>query len=346
MKSFLQWLKSLFGVLPVSAPPVSTSNYINYPGDYIIPIPGMAADTMLYCFPVHGDYAKMQKVVDQRLNFSPFSKQVRYFPMSSFMLMAVSDIKRGYTLDESYKKYGVLEEKALQIFMPVVECVQTTSGDWSAQRIMFFLPYIFVDQPLNVSIGREELGFPKAFGQITMPANPNDETPIKINAYGFQKFNRENPEYGVYHPLLEIKKVSGSAEKGEWKNNKEVWESIKGHMNIEEKAKQFSYSIPFLFHELKDLVNETIPMIFLKQFRDIEDPSKACYQAITEGDGVNHKFHKGWLLGGTHEIEIQDFASFPLKEDLGLPAKFTVKHSFWVNCDLKFKTGKVLWQAN
>jgi hypothetical protein len=345
MENFIRWLKTLFSPPNISAPEVSNPAYIDYSNDYIIPIPGAGDDTYLYCFPIDGTYQNMLNVVDQRLNFSPLNQKVRYFPLSEKMLLVFSDIKKGYTLDPNYKKYGFLEEKALQIFMPIVECTPDANKNWVAQRILFFIPYIFIDQPFSLSIGREVFGFEKSLANFEMPDSPATANNFQLNAFGFKNFDKLNPEFGKYHPLINSKKTDEKIEEGEWKTHNDAWEHIKQHLDTKKQNSEFSIGLPFIIHELKDLFHKTLPMIFLKQFRDIADPSKACYQAIVEGNGIADAFLGGWFLGHEYEITIEDVASFPIKEDLGLPDKILVSHPFWVHSNLRFDLGKVLWKS-
>lgn len=343
MNKIIKWLKSLFSPPIITAPSVENPSYIDYSNDYIVPVPGMAADSWLYCFPVKGKYPQMQQVIDQRLNFSPLNKKVRYFPLSETMMLVFSDIRKGYSLDPAYQKYGYLAEQAIQIFMPVAECTLNTRNEWVAQRILVYIPYILVDQPFNLSIGREEFGFAKAFGQFEIPVSPDTADHFNVNAFGFQHFNKEHPEWGQFHPLVHIKKTNGDIPEGKWGSHQDAWNHIRQFTDTQKK--DFKLGLPFLVHEIRDMANKTLPMIFLKQFRDITHPEKACYQAITEGNGLTDKFFNGWFLGSEYEITISEMASFPICADLGLDNKILVKNPFWVHCDMKFVTGNVLWES-
>ena len=54
---------------------------------------------------------------------------------------------------------------------------------------------------------------------------------------------------------------------------------------------------------VEDLVTGNVPMVFLKQFRDVVDPSKACYQAVIEAPSHLQKFYGGWFTP-PHDIAI------------------------------------------
>ncbi len=344
MLKIIAWIKSLFSPPKLQVELLPRKAYIDYSNDYIVPVPGKADDTMMYCFPMKGKYENLQKVIDQRLNFSPLNEKVRFFPLSDFIMLVMSDIKKGYSLDKSYEKYGYLEEKALQIFVPIVECTLNKNQQWVAQRILFHIPYIFVDQPFNLSIGREEFGFSKSFAKFNFPDSPDTAELFEVNPYGFKNYNKENPEWGAYHSLVNIKKINGNKPDGKWENSDEAWKHIYKHINPNEQEKQFKEGLPFLLHELKDFAHKTIPLIFLKQFRDIINPEMACYQAITEGDGINAAFHGGWFLGSEYSINFESMASYPIMQDLGLPSSVIVNHPFWIHSDLQFNAGNVYWE--
>ncbi|HMP30662.1 MAG TPA: hypothetical protein PKD85_13740, partial [Saprospiraceae bacterium] len=216
-------------------------------------------------------------------------------------------------------------------------------NEWIAQRILVHIPYIFVDQPFNIGTGREEFGFPKSLANIVMPSTPDHADFFQVDAYGFKNYNKENPEYGGFHTLLEIKSINKEIPKGQWTKHQEAWAHVKQFLPHREIPLQ--WGISFLINELKDLAERAIPMVFLKQFRDIQIPTNACYQAITEGNGTVNEFFGGWLLHSEYEITIHDLASFPMAEELGLEKNITVKHTFWTHCNLQFNTGNLLWKA-
>lgn len=343
MIKFINWLKTLFSPPKLAVENKNNPKYIEFSNDYIAPVPGKADDTWLYCFPIKGQYDKMQALINQRLNFSSLNENVRFFPISEYMMLVVSDIRKGYSINPSDTKYGYLTEKALQIFIPIVECTKNQQNEWVAQRILVHIPYIFVDQPFNIGTGREEFGFPKSFANVTMPSNPEQSDNFKVDAYGFKNFSQEHPEYGAFHTLLEIKTTNSAIPKGKWTSHKEAWQHIKQF--VPKSQEHFKWGVPFILHELNDVLDKALPMIFLKQFRDIQIPTNACYQAITEGNGSVNDFLGGWLLSSEYELVIQDLASFPLAADLGLESKIKVRHAFWTHCNMQFNTGNIIWKS-
>jgi hypothetical protein len=88
-----------------------------------------------------------------------------------------------------------------------------------------------------------------------------------------------------------------------------------------------------------------VPMFFLRQFRDVADPERACYQAIVEAACDITDWHGGGLLD-EHVLTINDTASHPLRRDLGLPGgAIETGFGFWCDFDFVVGLGKELWRA-
>lgn len=348
MPSLLQWLKAHFTSKSPGLPPAEAAlpPYVDFSNDLIIPLPGVGDGTRMYCFPIKGDYDKILQVCNQRLNFSPLSQTTRYYPLTDHILLVVSDMKKGITLDGAYPKAGYITEKAVQLFVPVAECTRGNAGEWVAQRVLAFLPYIFVDNPISNNIGREHIGFPKGLARFAMPDDPASADFFRVDTFGFQQFNRENPQKADYFPWLTIDRATAAdtLTAQQWRSAGEAWQTVKHTFERIPTRPEMVERLGFYIHELEDLAHAEIPMVFLKQFRDVAQPANACYQAIVEANGYVRGFHGGWFLGGTHTVRFPDVASYPVKQDLGLPDSYEVSHAFWVDADLEFQTGRVVWQ--
>lgn len=103
-----------------------------------------------------------------------------------------------------------------------------------------------------------------------------------------------------------------------------------------------------------DLLAGVVPMVFLKQFRDIADPSRACYQAIVEA-AVRRvgPVRGGGVLKRRYELAVHDHPGFPLASRLGLAGRraggevvVPVPTPLWLEFDYVLDTGRVAWQAS
>lgn len=109
------------------------------------------------------------------------------------------------------------------------------------------------------------------------------------------------------------------------------------------------------------LLNFSFTNVFLKQFRDANEPTKACYQAIVEADYSDIRFHNRTVfceLPLTQaDIDIEYMESHPLAQDLGLlpinrnpqdspRQRFTATLWLFAEMDFMLGKGKVVWDSN
>ena len=351
LKKILSWFQAWVGQSPL---PKSAANdrhypvYVEYPNEITIPLPGITADTLMYIFPLQADYDRLLQVCNQRLNAVIKDQSVQFYPLTHQVLGVMSHIRKGYKAEKDYPKPGLGSEKAFQLFMPVAECTKNQAGQWVAQRIMLFVPYILVDNPFNVVTGREEVGFPKSSAIVTIPEDPKQAEHLQVDAFGFKIFDAEHPKYSEYQTWLTIDRIEAgqsSSASPSWSTHSEAWEAVQ-HTFERIPHPEFRVHLPFLIQELKDLLARRVDMVFLKQFRDSADPSKACYQAIIESPGTVNKFHQGWWLPGKYEVVFDDLASFPIKKELGLADRIEVNTAFWCNIDMGFPCGREIYRAS
>ena len=107
----------------------------------------------------------------------------------------------------------------------------------------------------------------------------------------------------------------------------------------------FHYSLEFFINELKDMLHLRIPMVFLKQFRDVADASKACYQAVIEANGFLKGFHGGSLLSGNYQFMLNHMDTHPMGQDFGIGEVSPIGHAFRIEVDLFFDNGTEVWRG-
>ena len=96
---------------------------------------------------------------------------------------------------------------------------------------------------------------------------------------------------------------------------------------------------------LEDFITGTFPLVGLKQFRDITQSDRACYQAITDAPMKIVDFHQGGLLG-EYVVNFGDLESEPIRQDLGLPpGPIRPLLSAWLRYDFRLDAGVELWNA-
>jgi hypothetical protein len=91
----------------------------------------------------------------------------------------------------------------------------------------------------------------------------------------------------------------------------------------------------------------TMPIVMLRQLRDLADPELAAYQSIVEA-GAHVTGYRGatWSAGDAHEIRVHEHASMPLVSELGLesatPRALASSHARF---DFVVDAGREVWRA-
>ena len=93
-----------------------------------------------------------------------------------------------------------------------------------------------------------------------------------------------------------------------------------------------------------DLLTGKMSQIFLKQFRDIADGRRACYQAIALADYQISELNSVMpepSCGMTMDV----LDSAPIANTLGLNNPTSSGWGMKINLDMRLETGRVLWQG-
>lgn len=321
--------------------------YVNYPGNLAYQQPFIMKDLELFGFVVEGKRSSMQQMIDARLNFMSDRPATKYFVASDKIIFAFTQSPFLQSLVPMFKNMGRFTEITFCSYVIVAECT-LRNGQWWAQRLLFFIPYILVNTPLTLIGGREDYGFPKTMGEFIYPPDPAKPDLFSVSTIGMQHFS-ETSVAGM-HEFITIEKQkeeegkdSGSTGGGVLHGISALWGSLKGALSPSEQG--FHIGLGFLMDEASDLWNKRMEMVFMRQFRDIGDPSKACYQAIIESSGYPDDLRDIGLLKGNYVARISHMDTLPIDNDLGLNAANPVSHAFKVKFDARFDDGKEVYRA-
>lgn len=94
-------------------------------------------------------------------------------------------------------------------------------------------------------------------------------------------------------------------------------------------------------------------MVFLKQFPDAVDATRACYQAIIEAPIRVTGGLRGGLLPGRFGVTIHEYASHPIVDTLGLrtrrrstdKSELASTLQVWLAFDAQVERGEVVWES-
>lgn len=375
LMSVLGWLSPVFdffrrlwGCLRGAPQPVTRSllpavkpSYVERGGEQVFPQPYVFDDCVLHGFVVQADYDALKTLCDKYLN-NPSQQNVEYWPAVDRIVVARLDVGRAQPENPQEYDYGYIREVDVSLFIPVVAFDGLLPIGMAA-----FAPYLFVDHPWGILCGREVYGLHKIPSSIS-PMAFGSSTLFGVQSYAVKTtgLNAEVPKQQIlsivsgtgspapsFASLLEAGAPPGVAAlstllaKKEWAlgTADEAWNAIselvfgKGS-RIEIKARNAIFDVQSF------LTGGQLPMVALKQFRDVANGRFACYQAITESPAQLTGFVGAAMINDPLLLHVEDLVSHPLLTDFGWASgDVPISTAFQVHFGFKVMNGTELWRA-
>ena len=325
-----------------SSPP-KAAPYIRYGGNFLERQPYAIGGVTGYGFAVDGDIPKMQALCDKTLNLSGdahyqvISKSVfiTFFRMEHLASTVSDDAAKGF-FKETELNFTLLLAKGKRvggIFIPV--------------RLVWHMPYLWVNSSEAMIAGRDVYGFPKQYGTVEMPLLPGEPAHFEAAGEVLHKFG--SASFGAVQPIVRARRTDADA--------LELQTPI---ATLEEAAAEFikeaiRISDPLLFigTALADLsAKHLLALVFLKQLPSIVDGNLACYQSIAEASYDLTSFNGAGFLKGDYEVVIFKHDSVPIAAELGLAgtdsdgnARLRPHASYFADIDFTFNKAEEIWVA-
>ncbi|MEM8637305.1 MAG: hypothetical protein AAGG51_00605 [Cyanobacteria bacterium P01_G01_bin.54] len=226
-----------------------------------------------------------------------------------------------------------------------------------------FIPFIFVDTSMAMISGKEIYGYPKQWGWIELPADPELSQPFSLEAVAWQTFGVNSQ--AVRQHITQIMNQTQTNDRLKAANPADLEadrESVKARLL--QRVSQYIDSqstvtltdwgrlIDILLVIITHVLKKPIDNVFLKEFRDTVDGTKACYQAVLKAAYDEIKVSEFEYLHDHFVVDIPEVESMPLKAQLGLrpisddqPNRFISLLAFHMVFDFHLTNGTILWQA-
>ncbi len=313
-----------------------TGSYVEYGGLITIPSPYRSEKTVLHGFWAQGDKAKLD-VLCQKVFGGPSQGAVDYRPFGQRMMITWGAIGKVTSLDPAYASRGSVWEDQVAIWVPVVR-VRRDGNDLEAVNLSWFVPYIWLDNPMSLTSGREVLGFAKTWGKPTFPGDDGSGR-CTLDALALAKHGDRVDT----HRLLEVDPIDQGFDAGD------VLDSL---VDVARHARDalgqidgdpYDPTFALARDVLGDLFAQRLNSVFLKQVPDVEGSSTAALQQIVETAYTVRKFNARPLLG-RHRLTVHNLYSQPLWDDLGL-ADQELDLAYRCEMDFDVHQSRVLWSA-
>lgn len=311
-------------------PPDSLHDYADHnPGFPVFRGPYLQKDARLAAFLFHADLEQLTTLCDQTLNVSE-SFLYKYVPMTSSVMMVFADMLVS-SRDARDSQVGLIPETEASFWVLTV-AMQQTQGGYIPHHLAWFLPFLLVDDSNAIATGREVYGFNKLAAQFQKPGQIQ-RPEYAADVIGFKQFGADT--IAQRERLLELRAASATA-----LGQPTDLDSIKNGM-VAELFRDIRTNLGGGLVEFASrFINDHIPLVFLKQFRDVQNTRKACYQRLIEAPLKVETFFDGGLFADPYTLSIESLASHPLAQSLGLKEagqKSTL--GAWMHVDFVLENG-------
>jgi hypothetical protein len=315
----------------------SLPKFVAIPGDPTAPAPIELLGVNLWSFPLAADLGALQKLSD-KLIAEPSDGAVRFHPLLPLVFMGVTEFPNAFF--PAVANQGRARERELSFGIPGLYLART--GAFPEVGFAALMPFLFLDNSVAIATGREEFGFFKQQGSLTLPTDPGS-TGFKVDIYGVKKFDPET--FWGTKRLLTLTDT-GSAVDADiglpWCDVADAGKKLAEALF--RAAGDGVARIAGAAAPLAGLGLGHLSQIFLKQFRDIADGTRACYQAVTFARYAVTGLHSV-SLANRYQMELTALESSPVAEVLGLGNPTETNVGVKVVMDMRLEPGRELWRA-
>lgn len=313
--------------------------YVEHGGEVVARNPYLAEHAQMYNLLVRADTGRLARHLD-RCFTEPSGGAVELRPLGPYVVLNLNVTPR-LSSESDDRHLGRVPETEVSIWVPAVH------GD----RIVWAVPYIFVDNGAALSAGREVYGFPKQLARIKVKGPPGG-APSKITLRSMTLARFSAQAVAAEHRVLQATRtteepfpldpgVDHLATLVERQAIDQALKVLRGRLDPVALMAQTGVEIALLH----DLLTRRLTMVLLKQFRACDAPERACYQAIVEVDQEITALHGVGQLPD-YRVRFTEMDAEPFHRELGLRLDQTTAFACWMNVDFRVELGHLLWQAD
>ena len=311
-------------------------DYVDRGGIQCYAQPYSAKKARAYGFLIEVDQDAVQRNVCDKLFNKPSGGKLHYVPVLPYVMLTFTHIQHLASTTEPYASLGCYTESELAIAVLMWDEV-TQSAAWT-------YPYIWVDNPLAMVMGREVFGIPKELGWFYPPLNSQaDNEEFTVSTMVARK---RYPPNEAYQQRIASVMRTDHAGSNPVANFLHTLKDMAGEaLTAAEIVASILPKLPFSI-DMKNM-DIDLPIAFLKELRDVADGTKACYQSIIQAMLHVERIEGCSFLPGSYEAKLGQFDSHPICSDFGLPVDkaIPVLFGFCSTYDFTLGNGTNVWTA-
>lgn len=320
--------------------------YVKRITDSVEPHPYLVSGGHFVCFALRASRSRLQRVVDSHFNL-PSAGAIEYRVLADYVIAGcfhIADSRSASTDADAPNAFYT--ESDLLFFVPVAYG-KSHAESFCAERVVWFVPAVFVDTSAAVAEGREVYGFPKLLARCVLPRTADDPAYFSVTTDVYQGssvaqqlrpgvvFEAERLDaarFGALHPswgsmfeamagMSELLQVSSDPDRGGLR------ESLRAKVG---------------------LFSSDQRLLVLKQFRDAADASRACLLQVVECPITVTGFHGAGLVPGDWRVRFTRYPKLDLAGELGIEGAggpIKPRAVYWVRMDCRMENGIIVWSS-
>jgi hypothetical protein len=309
-------------------------SYVEYGGVTTTPPPDLIQNAVLYgLFPL-ADRAAMAALCG-KVFAAPSAGAIRCTPIADRLLLTFGRANKVVPEQPPYNQMGYATESQVAFWIPIL--LERRNPQQLFDRIGFawFIPYMWVDNPLSLSGGREIFGYAKNWGATTLPGD-DAAAPQSFNLCAFGG-NFDSASASKMSQLINLGPLAAAANIAAPSLTERFEDWLFGGNRMGLIGNDFIQLV-------SDFIHVGTTSIFLKQMRSVVDGTRADFQQITQTKTSVVKLQSVTPITGAYQMSIQAMDSHPIATDLGVASQ-TLRAGFKMVVDFELQAGKVLWPA-
>ncbi len=323
----------------MSQPEGSTGpRFVDYGPMATVPGPLRCDATTVYCFIASAD-AKRLDGLCQRVFDESSAGAVQCRALGGQVLVVFSITRKITVPTPPWDRVGPVAELHAGVWVPMFLLRRGRMGGrgWGV-----FMPFVWVDNTLSLTVGREVYGYSKSIGRLGFPGDGKpDSQPSGSFVLDACEWAGLDDAHGP-HPrrLLEVVLKAGhdATEEETFDDLPSLARDIADVLDVRsDLAAAAGLSPVDPFGALA-----SVPQVFLRQLRSIEDGARASLSEVLLANATPDpsSFH-AQRLRGSYDLTVGTLESHPLGRDLGLTSG-PVRRAYRVDMDFTVETGTVL----
>lgn len=305
--------------VPYAPPPQSDPEF---------PPPYRFEQVLARVFPIVAPYQRAMDVCDRFINDiarrDHFPFRIEPLPLllgpPDRALVRISIVTYGRLMSATYPELGFSKQNELLFDIPI-----RLSEGVESPKCGVFVPYVFVNNDWSLISGRDVLGYPKLRGHFSP-----DSLPTRVDVRAMREYGQDSEA----KPMLLLDVAGSMSREAGTASDQTAWP-------FGPVGQMFGRDSPYPLDE--DLLNlmqkcagSTTWNVALKQFRDAEQPDKACYQALVDSNLVLTKFYgHRWFPPAT--LRLHTYESLDLGKIFGIGGELQSDQPYSLSYDVLLK---------